>query len=59
MRQVLLQIASAFLSQNATVIAKCDVNYKMRQYNALQLIRINRLKNSLMKQKSVSIIKTL
>ena len=36
MRQ-LLQIATTLL-QNATVITKCDVYYKLRQYNAGKLI---------------------
>ena len=32
----LLQNASGFLLQNATVITKCDVYYKLRQYNVGQ-----------------------
>ena len=42
MRQTLLQIASAFLLQNATILlqnatvfTKCDVYYKMRRCSAL------------------------
>ena len=33
MRQILLQNATNFLLQNGTVITKCDVYYKLRQYN--------------------------
>ena len=33
MREILLQNATAILLQNAAVIAKCDIYYKLRQYN--------------------------
>ena len=35
----LLQNASRFLLQNATVITKCDVHYKLREYNAKFLFK--------------------